>query len=78
MPMPIKYIISVVLIWFWLTFLTTPIPWILFIFMGVWLLSPQMQYKYIGIYFKPRTIKRIEKKYSVNIKNILKQKSALH
>ncbi len=77
-PRPVKYAISIVLIGVGIVLLTTPIPWILFIFMGLWILYPTIQYKYIWKYFKPRTIRRIEKKHSVNIKNILKQKSALH
>ena len=70
-PVYIRYIISTILISSGLVLLTTPIPWILFIFLGMWIISPAIQYKYIWKYFKPRTIKRLQKISSLNIKNIL-------
>jgi len=72
-PRPIKYTIAIFFVSTWWILMTTPVPWRLFVLMGVWIFFPSMQYKYIGRHFKPATIKNIEKTHSVSIKNILKK-----
>ena len=70
-PMPVKYTISIVFIGSGIVLLTTPIPWILFIFMWIGILSPTMQYRYIGKHFKPSSIKKVENDVATNIEYAL-------
>ncbi len=70
-PMPLRYTLSIVFIGSGIVLLTTPIPWILFIFMGIWIISPKIQYRYIWKHFKPNSIRSLENEISVNIECVL-------
>lgn len=70
-PIYLRYTIAVILIISGIALLTTPIPWILFIFMGIWIISPTLQYKYIWKYFKSDNFKNIEDNIAMNIEQIL-------
>lgn len=73
-PIYVKYILSIVLIISGIVLLTTPIPWILFILIGIWIISPTLQYKYIWKYFKSDEFKKIEDNIAMSIENVLNTK----